>query len=95
MTPPPPPPKPDAGEGCLTYYQELRCYEAKHPEPFYYNLYLQASKLNFKDTPHLEFMIKEIDTLDLALRNVTSDELSQIKISNVFPQFEITNKRVL
>jgi hypothetical protein len=72
---PPEPPKPDPGEGCLTYFQELRCFEPKHPDPFMYNMMFQTTKLNIQDTPHLELMIKEIDTLDLALRNVTSTEL--------------------
>jgi hypothetical protein len=84
--PKPDPPKPDPGKGCKTYYQELRCFKPKHPDPFVYNLMLKISNLAFNDVPHLEFAISEIDNLDIALRNASN--LDQIKVSSILPHFE-------
>jgi hypothetical protein len=85
--PKPEPPKPDPGKGCKDYHSELRCYKPLHPEPFSYNLFLRISNISFNDVPHLQFVIKEIDSLDLALRNSLKG-IAEIKVSSIVPSYE-------
>ena len=85
--PTPPSPKPDPGKGCKDYHSELRCFKPLHPEPFSYNLFLRISNISFNDVPHLQFVIKEIDSLDLALRNSLKG-IAEIKVSSIVPSYE-------
>lgn len=79
------PPQPEPGKGCKSYYQELRCFKPLHPDPFVYNLIFKISNIAFNDIPHLEFVISEIDKLDLALRNAKN--LDKISLSKILPSF--------
>ena len=94
--PKPDPPKPNPGEGCATYYQELRCFQALHPQAFNYIILFQIENLPFNDRPHLEFRLSEIDKLHMVLRTATT--LNQIKFNNIQPQFRSStqeNRRII
>ena len=94
--PTPDPQKPNPGEGCATYYQELRCFQALHPQAFNYIILFQIENLPFNDRPHLEFRLSEIDKLHMVLRTATT--LNQIKFNNIQPQFRSStqeNRRII
>ena len=93
--PKPDPPKPDPGEGCTSYYMELRCFKPKHPSAFSYNLIFKIHGIAFNDVPHFEFAMREIDNLDLALRNSDTSKLAKITVGSQIPVFEGSEERLL